>query len=328
MVGGARVGGDGEKIPVQLVGAKIVRVEVRGNVAVPEEVVRAVLVGKVGDVIDREAIAEDVRRVWGLEAFDDVGAEVEAVKGGAVLRWVVVERALIGTVRVHGAGGRRIEGLAGGLYDPVRVAREVDGVAVRLRERGHLQARARAWSRRAGERVDVCAVVDAGPRYEIDRVAFPGSKQIGERDLRAALRTRDGAVNAPGGVYRADLLVEDKPYLLALYYERGMVDVRVGDPVITLDAARGRVRVAVPVQEGPVYRIGKLTVAGVQARERNRLLGPLARGRVFARAEVAEANQRMQDWLKARGRERAVWPETRIDAERRTIDLTFDLETP
>jgi outer membrane protein insertion porin family len=231
-------------------------------------------------------------------------------------------------VRVHGAGGRRIAALAGGLYDPVRVAREVEGVAVRLRERGHLQARTQVRSRRAGERIDVCAVVDAGPRFAVDRVAFPGSKQIGERDLRAALRTRDGAVNAPGGVYRADLLEEDRPYLLALYYERGMVDVRVGDPVITLDAVRGRVRVAVPVQEGPVYRIGKLTVKGVVAKERGALLGPLVRGRVFARAEVAEANQRMQQWLKAHGRERDVWPETHLDAERRTIDLIFDLETP
>src|SRR5688500_5405591 len=116
-VGGAKA----EGVPAGWRGAEIESVGVRGDVGgragmVPAELVLAAVQVKAGDVVDRGAIAEDLRRVWGMEAFDDVGVELVEERGGVGLVWVVVERAVIGRVMVFGPGARRLKALAGGLH--------------------------------------------------------------------------------------------------------------------------------------------------------------------------------------------------------------------
>src|SRR5262245_3439216 len=96
-VGGGRgLGVQAARIRDEMGGREMVRVGVRGNRAVPAEMVLAVAQVKAGQVVDREAIGEDLRRVWALEAFDDVAAELVSEGRGVALQWVVMERALVG----------------------------------------------------------------------------------------------------------------------------------------------------------------------------------------------------------------------------------------
>ncbi len=318
------VGGEVTVIGDGLAGKKLVRVGVDGNRAIPDPLVLAVTELKPGARVSRAAIADDLKRIWALEAFADVAARLTPARRGVALDWIVIERPRVGRVVVDGGHApRRVLAMRGGVHDPVRVSRVAEAVRLQLEHQGHLRARVKTGARRAGDRIDLCVAVRPGPRFLVGRVEFPGSGRVAADELRRQLHTRDGHINAPGGVYRADLLAADQPYLLALYYERGMIDARVGEPKVTTDGRR--LVISIPVHEGPVYRLGKLAVSGAPAAERARLLGSLAPGQPFARSRVAEAETRMRDWLQARGRPDQVQPITAVDAARRTIDITFEL---
>jgi outer membrane protein insertion porin family len=307
----------------EVAGLPITRVDVAGD---STGRIREAIHARPPAALSRGLIADDVRRIWRLEIVEDVEVEAAREGRGVALTYRVVERPLIGRVRLESGGawvpGRRgLERLAGGIYDPARLAR----VAERLRgdwvQAGHLRAQVQVGVRRGGDgRVDVCLDGRPGPRFVVERVALVGNRRIADGELLARIRTEAGRVNTPGGLYRADLLAEDVYSLTALYYDRGMVQASVASPEVEVDAARATLRVSLRVHEGPVYHLGRVEVRGLGVTPGE--LG-LASGEVFNRAKVSQAMLRLRDLA-----HREVQPATEIDEDGRRIHLVLEVEAP
>jgi outer membrane protein assembly factor BamA len=101
--------------------------------------------------------------------------------------------------------------------------------------------------RRRGARVDLCFVVEPGPRYLIAELAPVGNTLVPSRELVALVDDHDGKANRAGAPFRPDLLEPARLLWLALYYDRGFLNVELGEPRVvgneTEDAAH---RVAHP----------------------------------------------------------------------------------
>jgi outer membrane protein assembly factor BamA len=181
---------------------------------------------------------------------------------------------------------------------------------------GRLDAEVEVRSARRLHGVDVCVVTDPGPRVTIGRVEFPGRTAVPADKLLAALPGNEAKVNRVGGPFDGDALESDRWYLLAEYWELGYAEVRMNAPSIRRHG--NRVVLAIPIDEGPVYRIGKITTPiplGVP-------LG-IAPGEVFVRSRVIAARDKLAERLGAAG---YVQPAPHYDAARRVIDLQFDIE--
>jgi outer membrane protein insertion porin family len=300
----------------------VVSVDVSGQRSLAGETLLAAVRVRRGQPLDPEAIASDIRQLYGLAAFDDVAAEVRRAPGGVAVTYALSERRLVGSARIGGdppppLGGRRIGGLAGGTFEPSRLRRAAERLRRSYEHAGHWKAEVELRSRPAkGGVVDVCFQAQAGPRYLIDEIAVAG----------AELSTHDGAVNVPGAVYRADLLAEDLARLKYDYYDRGMIDVRVDPPRVTIDQRRRRLRIAVDIHPGPVYRLGTIALSGVRAADRTRYRAALRLepGETFSRTRVFAAIERIVALERAAGRQTtAVTPASEVDTGKRTIDLTI-----
>lgn len=312
------------------VGATVTRVAVRESGAVPMKLVRGAVHMKPGEPLDPGVVAADIRRIWRLEAFSDVRAEVEPHGSGVELVYVVRERPLVGRVFREGDRGARLGVHPGGLYDPARLQRLARALVSTARDGGHLQARAEVRGVRVDRRtVDLCVTVNRGPRFVIDRIVFEGNAHVDASTLRAALHTGDGKVNRAGRPYRADLFRLDRVWLSAIYWDRGMLDVRIGMPRVTLHPERGTLTVRVDVHEGPVFHVRRLSFRGrllSSSATYRKLLG-MKRGEVFERSRFMAGLERIRDYHLWRGRRSLdVEPDPHLDAAHHAVDVVVKVE--
>ncbi len=164
------------------------------------------------------------------------------------------------------------------------------------------------------DRVAVCVAANRGSKLTISELAFPGRKAIPQATLLAAMKGSE-KTNRVGGVFDAGGFETDKIYLQAEYWERGYANVSVGEP---RPVRKGnKLVVEIPIVEGPVFQLGQITTS-----HKIDAPIPLTSGELFGRKKIVSALER----LRAQPGVEDVTPRTKVDVERRTIDITFQIQ--
>ena len=316
-------------------GATITGLEVVGNRSVPTELVVPILHSRKGEALSPAVVADDIRRLWRLEVFEDVQVHERASDRGVVLVFALRERPLIGRVRIASNDSeqnrwRAPARLPGSPYDPARLLRIAERQQARYAKEGYQQASVRVTHRRrpAARLVDICFTVERGRRFVLQAVSFAGNRALADPLLRAQLETAEGEVNTPGGVYRREWLARDIVRVQALYYERGFLAVEIVPPRLELDPVRGTATPVIEVREGVQYRLGVVEVIGEPATAANRLRSLFAgrSGDVFQRSAVTQWLQDIADMERAAGRQSpSVLPRTELHEERAVVDLWVEV---
>jgi outer membrane protein insertion porin family len=73
----------------------IERIEIRGARRIPADILRTILLSKVGELFDEATLRRDFTTLWNTGRFDDIQIGKETgERGGVIVRFVVTERAL------------------------------------------------------------------------------------------------------------------------------------------------------------------------------------------------------------------------------------------
>jgi outer membrane protein insertion porin family len=307
----------------------VVRVDVRGS-ALAEAAMRPRVARLIGAPIDPTRVRQEIRELWAEGVVDDVAASAEPTQGGAVLVFIVSERPAVGSTFYAVPDGAAI---APGvedrvaqtkLFDPNTLARNAEDIRTTYEVLGHRRAKVEPSAAAFDAAVDVCFRVTPGPRFTIASIGFPGARIIPEADLVKALDTKSGTVNMVGRTLDVDALGENLLQISLLYYERGMISHRMGEPTITESTSGdATLKIEVPITEGPIFRLGKITFAGP-------LLGPLSRyesalgikpGEVFKRSKLKAGLERIRAMHQAAGQTAEAEPETTVDLVTTTVAM-------
>jgi outer membrane protein assembly factor BamA len=203
--------------------------------------------------------------------------------------------------------------MPGGTFEPARVHRMARALETGYVRDGHLDARVRVSHAPHGPQVDLCVAADPGPRVTIRSFQFAGRRAVPEAALIGALHGERARINRVGGVYDADALIAESPWLLAQYHERGYALAEIGEPVARREG--NGLDVVLPIREGPLFRIGVVTVAGTR-----RFPHGLT-GTVFQRSRVQAVREQI-----ARASRGEVSIGSRIDRDTQRIDISFEIE--
>ncbi len=269
------------------------------------------LATETGMLVADAPLRDDVRRLFKSGVISDAHV---ALVGDDEIEFVVTPRARIQRVRVYGGDpemARRFRLLEGAPYEPARIQRMTDAAQLAYIRGGRPDAMVEARRVVTGDRVAVCIAANPGPKLTIGALTFPGATAISQSKLVAAMRSTE-KVNRVGGVFDPGALETDKLFLQAEYWERGHANVKIGEP---RTSRRGsRLVVEVPIDEGPVFRFGRIST-------RVDLPTLLVPGDTFARTKILEA----LETLRRSPEIEDVTPRTKLDVDRRTIDITFDI---
>jgi outer membrane protein insertion porin family len=261
-------------------------------------------------------VNRDVRALRETGRFADVKAGVEMMPdGGSVdVIYEIWNKPRIRSLLVVGArhvSNRRVrdwlELSVGDRVDDVTMSVQALNVYENYRKR-YFHDPKLTWSIDVNQETgmaDVRVTVEEGERVRVRKVVFEGNDSVPSSRLRRTMEQKGtGLFSFITKRNRFDprQIEMDREALRYLYMDRGFLDVRIGEPIIE-EASSSRIRVRIPIEEGPVYRIGDVTVEGVTLFSLDNIL-PLLSATPGAVASVGliERNRMiLRDYYGARG---------------------------
>jgi len=163
----------------------------------------------------------------------------------------------------------------------------------------------------------------------ISEVDFQGNTVISTRELRNTIGTHQHNLLSfffDTGVLDQKKLQDDVDRVTGVYYNKGYLNVHVSEPVVT--RVGNSLKVTFNIDEGPVFHVGTVDVAGDLKVPKKDLLAKLtvkAKG-VFAGADMQHDVLTLSDFYSDRGYAYVnVDPRTQIDPTTRTVNVVFGI---
>ena len=275
---------------------------------------KAVVAGEVGKELDRTQLREVTSKLFALPGVSDV-----LVRGIQHADGITLDIELTQQPTVHAitaSAGVALPGqvvAANGLpLDPVLL----DAVTRQLRDKyldnGYVDAQVRWSTKPVGNQVDVSIDVTPGTAIVVDKVDFKGNAHAKSDELAKAIAGDIGK----GTPFTSEHLEKAELELTAYYFDRGYVNVRVAPPAPAST-------IVFDIQEGDQFRVGKLSIKDAKPADEKKWLALLGvkKGDIFSRTAMTNAMKKLQDATKAQD----ITPVTKVDADKKTIDVEFDL---
>ncbi|HMP89171.1 MAG TPA: outer membrane protein assembly factor BamA [Kiritimatiellia bacterium] len=291
-----------------------IRIQSRDRSVISEDTVRAFISLREGDPVTRDAISRDVRALERSGRFSYVAADVERVLDGMAVIYTVEFRPRIRRMVIDGAQyltNRKVrELLELGVGDPVDDA----VLATRsLAVKEHYRKKYYPYTELSWTIVvdpvsgtaDVTIKVDEGKRAKVKRVAFSGNDHVERSELRKIMKQRQRGWFSwltGSGTFNQDDLAGDLPNIRRHYLDKGYLDVKIGQPVVET-VGKDRLIIRIPIEEGPLYRLGASTIKGVTIFPEEQVYQVLTNrpGDVASATALQTANQRIRDFYGSRG---------------------------
>ncbi|HOW43766.1 MAG TPA: outer membrane protein assembly factor BamA [Candidatus Aminicenantes bacterium] len=333
----------------------IEKIEIEGNRKVSRETIQFYMKSREGGVYDPDKLKEDLQSLWATGFFENIRIEEENGSGGKVVRLVVAENPLIASVTYK--LGRKVkesdinEKLQTAnitlqpfsYYSPAKVRRVKKIITDMLLEKGYNQAEVAVDEKvEEGGQVALTVRADAGYKTRIADVVFPG---LGRGTVSAGYLSRGlknnqahailSAVTSKD-VYNREKIGEDIEEVRLRLQSKGYLEAKVGTPEFEtverrtiFGRAQKMLRLRIPVELGPRYRVGSVTVEGNKV-IRTDFLRSLVR---FKKGDVYDIKKRnkfiegMQKFYGGIGYFYAqVVPSENLDPEKRVADLTIHVQ--
>jgi outer membrane protein insertion porin family len=268
---------------------------------VPQDTLRALISTKKGDIYNEEDLHRDFMALWNSGRFDDIRMETEpGTAGGLNVRFVITERRVVRSINYEGNKSltvseildrfkeRKVGLSVESQYDPNKVQHAAVVIKEYLSERGRQFATVQPEVRQIPpSSLEIVFKINEGPKIKVGKIAIVGNQAFSERDvIRAMKNTHDYGIpysilfeNIFARTYDSSKLEEDKERIRDAYQSKGFFMAKVLDQKTELVSTGGHgfklplihennpgkaMDITLPVEEGRLYRLNKITFVGVK----------------------------------------------------------------
>ena len=253
-----------QDFPAQVVSA----VRCEGLTRVSEQLIRAQLEVKSGQPYNSRAVSRDIRRLYDLDYFANIIADVQTVAGQVILTYIFEEKRFIDEVKIIGNKKVRTRDIRGAVSWRTGDAfledgyeQERDAVLNLYKQKGYPNTTVDIIvDEVAPGRVRVTYNIDEGKKARIKRISFEGNEVLSKRKLNKLMKT-GRAWWFVGGKYDEAKFEADLQNILKEYGNFGRLEADVVKvDLIYPDNAR-RLLITISLAEGPEYAVEQLDVA-------------------------------------------------------------------
>ncbi len=321
-------------------GEKLVEIRIQGNHRIESSAILTVVKMHAGDTLNNDKTDADIQAIYKLGHFQNVQALKEESDKGTVLVYSVQEKPIVRKITFAGNKELTTEKLKGALgFQPNSVfsAKELTkGVAAIKKmygDEGYYLADVQTEIKKTSpSELTVAVTIVEGNKILIQKIQFDGNKAFSSRNLRGVMETKEKwflSWLTSAGTYKEEVLKNDALLIADHYLNNGYINVKVGEPVVSLNKAKTALDVSIAITEGDQYRIGEIGFKGD-------LLDPAADlqkklksepGAIFNRSILRGDIGTLTDVYGDKGYAFAtINPLTHLDNDKKTLDLTFDIE--
>jgi outer membrane protein insertion porin family len=315
-------------------------VHVEGVRRVSPATVQAVLTVAPGDELSREEIDRSLRAIFALQNFEDVAADLEERNGRNVLIFRVQERPLLRRVEFAGNKALSDDTLRGQLpfrtpaiYRPQLSLQTIETLRAAYHKDGYYGVEIEpSLEIDADNEATITFRIEEGRKIYIRNIRFEGNTVLSDRALRKSIETRQRwflSWLTGRGTFQEEILQNDLEILADQYYNRGYIQVRVLQPEVIFSEDRRSLEIVIEIEEGEQFRVGQLEFRGDLIEDLDLLRSRVRfqTGEVFSRQRLRQSILSINDFYADMGYAYVnVSPLTRIDMEKREVDVVFDIE--
>jgi outer membrane protein insertion porin family len=306
-----------------LAGLPIERIDITGNISVARDTIRVYLGINPGDPYVPTAVQSNFTNLWQTGLFDDIRIEAEkGEKGGVALKVTVKERPRIGSVEYRGnkelqtskiteaLEGEKIDLHIGSTVEQSLIKRAAEVIRKTYVEGGFegVSVETKLEDRPTPGEKRVVFIINEGVKAKVASIHFKGNKRFSETRLRSVMKEVK-THNIVTWIRKKDLYVpsklqEDLEKVRNLYQDYGYKDVQFGDPIVTTTPGKKpRVRIVIPITEGPVHTFNNVSVSGNKVFTNDQIIGnwPLKRGEVLRRKAIQDRIDAFEELYRRQG---------------------------
>ena len=315
-------------------------IQIEGNQRVEDDAIRLHVSQRVGEALNPDAVSNDIKSIYQMGFFQNVSADTRYQGGKNVLVYKVTERPQITDVKIVGMKAIRstddkiiaaTKVHPGSIMDPARVNETKKGIKEVYEGKGYSDTTVDYREDLGPNNTEVGTFsVHEGPKVYITEIDFTGNHAFKASELRNEMDTGTHfpilSLITSVGVLDRKKLTDDSNRIAAFYYDHGYLNVHVGDPAV-VRTPKG-LKIVVPIDEGPIFKVGTVNVAGELKYPRSELI-PLITikpGGDFRGSALQHDVLTLSDFYSDRGYAFVdVEPKTQLDPIARTVNITFTI---
>ncbi len=311
-------------------------IEIEGLQRISEGTVYNYLPVNIGDRMDSRKVEESLRALYATGFFKDV----ELRRDGGTLLVVVKERPSIESFTITGNKDIKTEdlekslrsaGLAKGKVFNQSTLDEVDRFLTdQYYSRGKYGVRVDTKvTDLPNNQVSLAIDIKEGKRSKIQQINIVGNEAFSEDDLRAQLKLQTPnwlSWYRQDDKYSREELSGDIEKLRSFYLDRGYADFDVLSTQVAIAPDKQDIFITLNVDEGPVYRVSDVKIAGDLVVPEQDLMGlvQVRRGDIYSRKAITSTTELMALRLGQDGYAFAkIDPVPQENAQTKEIALTF-----
>ena len=318
---------------------KVSDIQVEGNSRIETSSIVAAIAIKAGQQVTMDDVDEALHKIFALGRFEDVSAELTEVQGAKVVTFIVKELPLVRKIEFLGNDELTLEKLrplvklrTPSIYDRTKVKESVQEIKNAYIKEGYHAAKIESQLETdINNEATLTFKITEGKKVLIREIKFVGNTVFDKSDLIDEMETRERwflSWITGRGAYLEDTMALDIERIKAAYHDKGYQDVKVKPAQVTLVDDK-YLDILIEIDEGPQYKVGKVTVSGDLMSPEDQLLQlvKLKPGDVFSRAKLRESILALTDLYADNGYAYAnVTPLTNKDRKQLLIDLNLEVE--
>ncbi len=322
--------------PAAVPGPTIKRIVVQGAQRVEPATVLSYVSIREGDPYDEQSADRSFKTLFATGLFADVKLNWD----GSTLTINVVENPIINQVVFEGNDkvsekdlNKEVQMKPRTVFTRAKVQADVARIIELYRRNGKFAATVDPQIiQRPQNRVDLIFSINEGPTTGVARISFIGNRHFSDSQLREQIATEESAwwrILSSNDNYDPDRLTFDREQLRRFYLQRGYADFRVVSAVAELTPDRQNFYITFTIEEGDVYKFGKVVIDS-KIKELTpanlRPLVPIVDGATYNAELVDKSIDALTNAAGTKGYAFAeIHPRIKRDHDTRTIDVVFDI---
>lgn len=321
-------------------GEKLAEIRVDGNRRIETAAILNVVKMRAGDLLYNDKTDADIRAIFKLGHFQDVQVAKEESDKGTVLVYFVQEKPIVRDIIFEGNKELTTEKLKEALefrqnsvFSAKDLAKSIAKMKKMYSDEGYYLAEIKSQTKKSSPvELTVTLSVVEGEKILIKEIRLDGNKTFSDRKIKGLMETKEKWFMSwltGAGTYKDEVLKNDALLISDHYLNNGFVNIKVGEPTIKMNDSKTALEVYIGITEGEQFRIGELGFKGelLDPPEELRKKLKSETGEVFNRSLLRTDIGVLTDVYGDKGYAFAtINPQTRLDNDKKTIDITFDAE--
>lgn len=311
-----------------------------GPAAVSDELIRANIRVKVGDVFSQTPIDDDIRNLYETGFFHNIYTKSTLAAEGVALAYHVQGKPVLTDIYFEGNEKykdskllKKLSSKIGEHYDEQKLFADTRAILEMYQKSGFQQAKVEyipSITEAAG-RATVTFRIEESGKIRIKSVDFIGAQAFTEKKLRKEIKTRRRWMFSwltGSGVLKEEQFEEDREKLAEFYREEGYIDFEIKDIEIE-NISEKWIAIRITISEGNQYNVGSVEIKGASIHTPDEIKAKvrMGEGAIFTPGGLSNDIENIKDLYGIEGYiDTAVLPRKRPNIETGTMDLQYEIE--